>query len=174
MRNGADCLSKWVGEAELQLRVTFEQVRATTTSPTTTAANPFSSHRWTTKSLSQHRSAETRQLLPPNHSSLFCRVYPEVLVCCCSPLTLARLWPVGAGVPPPAFDHLLRRDRWVSPGPQLQAGPDTLLRRLHPPRPHGKRPRPSPSALGTGHARLSTSGRVILCAHPNHEPTHHG
>ena len=27
MRNGADCLSKWVGEAERQLRVTFEQVR---------------------------------------------------------------------------------------------------------------------------------------------------
>ena len=25
MRNGADCLSKWVGEAERQLRVTFEQ-----------------------------------------------------------------------------------------------------------------------------------------------------
>jgi len=27
MRKGADCLSKWVGEAERQLRLLFEQVR---------------------------------------------------------------------------------------------------------------------------------------------------
>ena len=28
MRKGADCLSKWVGEAEKQLRLLFEQARA--------------------------------------------------------------------------------------------------------------------------------------------------
>ena len=39
MRNGADCLSKWVGEAERQLRVTFEQVRNHRNH--TTAAIPF-------------------------------------------------------------------------------------------------------------------------------------
>lgn len=27
MRKGADCLSKWVGEAERQLRLLFEQAR---------------------------------------------------------------------------------------------------------------------------------------------------
>jgi SpoVK/Ycf46/Vps4 family AAA+-type ATPase len=28
MRKGADCLSKWVGEAERQLRLLFEEARA--------------------------------------------------------------------------------------------------------------------------------------------------
>jgi len=28
MRKGADCLSKWVGESERQLRLLFDQVRA--------------------------------------------------------------------------------------------------------------------------------------------------
>lgn len=30
MRKGADCLSKWVGESERQLRLLFEQVRVMT------------------------------------------------------------------------------------------------------------------------------------------------
>ena len=29
MRKGADCLSKWVGESERQLRLLFDQVRFT-------------------------------------------------------------------------------------------------------------------------------------------------
>lgn len=29
MRKGADCLSKWVGEAERQLRLLFEQAKVT-------------------------------------------------------------------------------------------------------------------------------------------------
>jgi SpoVK/Ycf46/Vps4 family AAA+-type ATPase len=36
MRKGADCLSKWVGESERQLRLLFDQVGSCVTSPATT------------------------------------------------------------------------------------------------------------------------------------------